>query len=56
MKLPNWISAAIAAIATALPGLRLRNLQEIKPGVTTPSSPRAKMGNPGFDSGTTTAA
>jgi hypothetical protein len=50
MKPSNWISAAIAAIATAiLPGCDTAVLQEIKPGITTAVEVRARMGNPGFE-------
>ena len=49
MKSRNWITAAIAAIATILPGCDSFVLQDIKPGVTTAVEVRAKMGNPGFE-------
>jgi len=49
MKSTNWITAAIAAIATILPGCDSFVLQEIKPGVTTAVEVRAKMGNPGYE-------
>ena len=49
MKPTNWITAAIAAIATILPGCDSAVLQEIKPGVTTATEVRARMGNPGYE-------
>ena len=49
MKSTNWITAAIAAIATILPGCDSFVLQDIKPGVTTAVEVRAKMGNPGYE-------
>ncbi|MGA9394432.1 MAG: outer membrane protein assembly factor BamE [Azonexus sp.] len=49
MKPRNWISAALTAIAVAiLPGCDTA-LQQIKPGITTASEVRAKMGSPGFE-------
>jgi hypothetical protein len=49
MKSTNWITAAIAAIATILPGCDSFVLQDIKPGVTTAVEVRANMGNPGYE-------
>ena len=49
MKTSNWITAAIAAIATILPGCDSFVLQDIKPGVTTAVEVRAGMGNPGYE-------
>ena len=50
MKSRNWISAALTAIAVAiLPGCDTAVLQQIKPGVTTATEVRAKMGDPGFE-------
>ncbi len=49
MKTRHWITAAIAAIATILPGCDNIALQEIKPGVTSAVEVRAKMGNPGYE-------
>ncbi len=49
MKSSNWITAAIAAIATILPGCDNFVLQDIKPGVTTAVEVRARMGDPGFE-------
>lgn len=49
MKTSHWITAAMAAIATILPGCDSFVLQDIKPGVTTAVEVRAKMGNPGHE-------
>ena len=49
MKPTNWITAAIAAIATILPGCDSAVLQDIKPGVTTAVEVRARMGDPGYE-------
>jgi len=59
MKLPTWISALCAAVATVLlPACDSVNLQEIKPGLTTAAEVRSRMGEPGFkhwnDDGTAT--
>lgn len=59
MKLPTWISALCAAIATVLlPACDSVNLHEIKPGLTTAAEVRSRMGEPGFkhwnDDGTAT--
>ncbi|MGB5206267.1 MAG: outer membrane protein assembly factor BamE [Azonexus sp.] len=49
MKPRNWISAALAAICSILPGCDSFVLQDIRPGVTTAVEVRAKLGNPGFE-------
>lgn len=50
MKLPIWITASIAAIATALlPACDLINLPEIKPGITSAAEVHSRMGEPGFE-------
>lgn len=49
MKSRNWITAALAAICSILPGCDSFVLQDIKPGVTTAVEVRAKLGNPGFE-------
>lgn len=50
MKVPAWLSAALAAISAALlPACDVFNLQEIKPGITTAAEVRSRMGNPGFE-------
>ena len=49
MKSSHWITAAMAAIATILPGCDSFVLRDIKPGVTTAVEVRAKMGNPGYE-------
>lgn len=59
MKSSGWITAAVAAVASALlPACDIVNLPEIKPGVSTQAEVRARMGEPGFihwnDDGTAT--
>jgi len=59
MKLAAWISAATAAVASALlPACDSVNLQEIKPGITSSAEVRTRLGEPGFqhwnDDGTAT--
>nr|MBL8411276.1 hypothetical protein [Dechloromonas sp.] len=59
MKLPTWIRALCATVATVLlPACDSVNLQEIKPGQTTAAEVRSRMGEPGFthwnDDGTAT--
>jgi len=50
MSLPNWITATAAVIATALlPACDMLNLPEIKPGITSASEVRSRMGEPGFE-------
>ena len=47
MNVPNWLSATVAAVVAAfLPACDYANLKEIKPGVTTASEVRARMGSP----------
>ena len=49
MKLSRWITAATAAVASALmPACDIVNLNEIRPGITTAAEVRARMGEPGF--------
>lgn len=58
MKLAAWITAAASAIAAALPACDAVRLPEIKPGLTTQSEVRDRLGEPGFihwnDDGTAT--
>jgi len=49
MKPRNWISAALAAICSILPGCDSFALKDIRPGVTTAVEVRAKLGNPGYE-------
>jgi len=52
MKIPAWISAALAAIGAALlPACDAVNLPEIKPGITTAAEVRSRMGNPAYEFG-----
>ena len=49
MKFSRWITAATAAVASALlPACDVVNLNEIRPGVTTAAEVKARMGEPGF--------
>ena len=49
MKFSRWITAATAAVASALlPACDVVNLNEIRPGVTTAAEVMARMGEPGF--------
>lgn len=50
MKTASWISAAAAAVSAAiLPACDLVNTQEIKPGITSASEVKQRMGPPGFE-------
>lgn len=50
MKISSWLSAATTAIVAAvLPACDTINLQEIKPGITTATEVRSRLGNPGFE-------
>lgn len=50
MKLPAWLSSALAALGAALlPACDAINLPEIKPGITTATEVRSRLGNPGFE-------
>ena len=49
MKIPAWIATAATAIGIALlPACDAVNLQEIKPGITSASEVKTRMGEPGF--------
>jgi outer membrane protein assembly factor BamE (lipoprotein component of BamABCDE complex) len=49
MKIPAWIATAATAIGVALlPACDAVNLQEIKPGITSASEVKTRMGEPGF--------
>ena len=49
MKIPAWIATAATVIGAALlPACDAVNLQEIKPGITTASEVKTRMGEPGF--------
>ncbi len=50
MKASGWIGSALAAVASALlPACDMVNMQEIKPGITTATEVRARLGEPGFE-------
>lgn len=50
MKLRHWISNALGALlAACLPACDMVNLPNIKPGITSASEVRSRMGNPGFE-------
>ena len=50
MKTPNWLATALAALATAiLPACDVVNLPAIKPGITSATEVRARLGKPGFE-------
>jgi hypothetical protein len=47
MKTPHWLNVAITALAaTGLPGCDAINIQDLKPGVSTATEVRSRMGNP----------
>ncbi len=49
MKISSWVNTALAAIGTALlPACDVVNLPEIKPGITSATEVRTRMGEPGF--------
>lgn len=47
MKTPQWLNVAATVLAAAiLPGCDAVNLQELRPGVSTATEVRSRMGNP----------
>jgi outer membrane protein assembly factor BamE (lipoprotein component of BamABCDE complex) len=50
MNLPSWLAATTTAlVAAVLPACDAVNLPEIKPGITTASEVRSRLGNPGIE-------
>jgi hypothetical protein len=47
MKTPQWLNVAVTTLAAAmLPACDFINLQELKPGISTATEVRSRMGNP----------